>query len=238
MVEMDFKVADVIFRSPVYFDYTYKLMKDYRYEGGESPRLIINYTLEDITEGARADNIYTAAYENLIILKRLSEFMLREMNGFMFHSSALAFNGNGVLFGAKSGTGKSTHSRMWRESFNDVVMVNDDKPIIRLVDGKFFVYGTPWRGKHRLGENVSAEVKAVCFIERAEQNFIEEINDWSFVTRFLAQTPRFDDVALAEKLLELVSELCSRVKTYVLHADISHEAAKICRRRIENDLNL
>ncbi len=86
----------------------------------------------------------------------------------LFHGSALAIDGDGYLFTAKSGTGKSTHTRLWRERFGDrVVMINDDKPLLHIDAGSVIAYGTPWNGKHRLGTNASVPLRADCVFSDA-----------------------------------------------------------------------
>lgn len=91
---------------------------------------------------------------------------LVDYNVLMLHGSALAFDGEGIIFSVKSGTGKSTHSRHWREVFGSRVRMINDKPMLNINEMK--VYGTPWNGKHRLGNNNSAPIKAIVKIERAE----------------------------------------------------------------------
>ena len=79
---------------------------------------------------------YTRAYvEWIAIYRRLSDYVLQK-DVLLFHSSALALDGQVYLFAAPSGTGKSTHARLWRETFGDrVVMVNDDKPLLKIAEG-------------------------------------------------------------------------------------------------------
>ena len=86
--------------------------------------------------------------EGPYLYTKICKRILSDFDGFFFHSSALAMDGEGYLFTALSGTGKSTHTRNWRRLFGDrVTMINDDKPIIRKCNGKFLVCGTPWMGK-------------------------------------------------------------------------------------------
>ena len=92
----------------------------------------------------------------------------------LFHGSVIAVDGIGYLFTAKSGTGKSTHTRLWREYFGDrAAMVNDDKPLLKITDSSVIAYGTPYNGKHRLGTNISVPLKAICILTRAADNHIE-----------------------------------------------------------------
>ena len=96
----------------------------------------------------------------------------------LIHGSAVAVDGEGYLFIAPSGTGKSTHTRLWREAFGSrVVMINDDKPLLECTEDGILAYGSPWNGKHRLGENIAVPLKAICFLRRGSENQIEKISD-------------------------------------------------------------
>ncbi len=96
----------------------------------------------------------------------------------LLHGSAIAVDGEAYIFVAPSGTGKSTHTRLWRKVFgNRAVMINDDKPLLKCTDKGIFVYGSPWNGKHKLGCNASVPLKAICFLRRGEENRIIKISD-------------------------------------------------------------
>ncbi len=74
---------------------------------------------------------------------------LLDFDGIRLHSSAVVVDGRAYLFSATSGTGKSTHTGLWLELFGDkAYIINDDKPAVRLRDGVWYAYGTPWSGKH------------------------------------------------------------------------------------------
>jgi hypothetical protein len=137
-------------------------------------------------------------------------------------------DGCAYLFTAPSGTGKSTHTRLWRELLGDkAVMVNDDKPIIRYIDGEFYVYGTPWNGKHHLDTNCRAKIKAICKIEQAKENRIEIISTSEMLMTILNQTIRPDNLEQMDKLLGLIDKMISKVGLYKLGCTISKEAAEL-----------
>ena len=120
--------------------------------------------------------------ETLAVYRKICDQM-PERDTFLFHCSAIAVDGKAYLFTAPSGTGKSTHTRLWREVFGDrAVMINDDKPLLHVAsesaqtgkDGtsaqpQVLVYGTPWDGKHRLSTNTVAPVAGICLVERGEE---------------------------------------------------------------------
>ena len=147
---------------------------------------------------------------------------------FMFHASAIAVDGEAYLFTAISGTGKSTHTRLWREMLGErAVMVNDDKPIIRVQDGTVTVFGTPWNGKQRLGQKISVPVRAVCLLERDRENHIEPISLPEIYPQILQQMYRpFDPAAMAKSLV-LLDRLFDGVRLYRLGCNMETEAARI-----------
>ena len=130
---------------------------------------------EEEKEGIPHRHFSDGYLETLAVYRKIAE-KLPEYDALLFHGSGLSADGAGYLFTAKSGTGKSTHARLWREYLGGrAVMVNDDKPIIRLTDFGAMVCGTPWDGKHRLSCNISVPLRAVCILERAAENKIRPI---------------------------------------------------------------
>lgn len=167
------------------------------------------------------------ALERLVLLRKIAELLPR-YDRVLFHCSCLAIDGNGVLFTAKSGTGKSTHSRLWREVFGDrVVMINDDKPFLIIGTDGASVCGTPWRGKHALGCNMSAPVKAICILQRAEENRMEPVTSRDALAVLLQQTYSPDDPEALMRTLALVQTLSKCVPVYRLSCNMDPDAAKV-----------
>lgn len=175
---------------------------------------------------ANNSDIYSDEYlENLALYRKICE-ELPLHNVFLFHGSALSLDGEAYLFTAKSGTGKSTHSSLWRKVFKErVTMVNDDKPLIKITKKGAFVCGTPWRGKHSLGENIIVPLKAICYIKRAENNNIVKVTTSQILTLLLQQTYRPNNVKSLEKVLWLISKLTKLVNFYFLDCNMDTEAA-------------
>ena len=178
-------------------------------------------------EGRRPYDAADSYLEELAVYRKISERMI-DYDTFLFHGSCVAVDGLGYLFTAKSGIGKSTHTRLWREYLGDrAVMVNDDKPLIR-ADGKSItVFGTPYNGKHRLGENISVPLKAVCILERSKENHIEKISRGQAYAMLVQQTYRPADPLLMKKTLTLIDRLAGGVKLYKLSCNMDIEAAKV-----------
>lgn len=159
-----------------------------------------------------------------------------QYDGMMMHSSALMMDGRGYVFAGLSGAGKSTHARMWRETFGErVVMVNDDKPLLRKVDGHFRVYGTPIDGKHHLSENTDAPLCGICFIRQGQENCIRKMTADEALPGVMEQIYRCDNMEYMLKILELTDELLAQVPVYELTCTISHKAAEIAYQMMKEE---
>lgn len=160
---------------------------------------------------------------------------LTKLGGMVLHGSSLAFDGNGLIFSAPSGTGKSTHAGLWREQYGDrVVTVNDDKPAIRFDEGgQPIVYGTPWSGKTELNTNTSAPLRAIVFLERKPENAIRRLSPTEsllYMGRELA-LPYHDEV-LCETLWDTAARLVQSVPIFLLSCNISQEAVSLVREAV------
>ncbi len=130
---------------------------------------------EALREGIRIRH-YTGPYlERAAIQRNFAEHLLRR-GTLLFHGSAVAVDGEGYVFTAKCGTGKSTHTRLWVRQFGDrAVMINDDKPFLRITETQVLVCGSPWSGKHGLDTNIEVPLKGICILERGPSDRIRRI---------------------------------------------------------------
>ncbi len=146
-------------------------------------------------------------------------------DGFMLHASAVVYKGKAYLFSAPSGTGKSTHTQLWCRKFgDDAYIINDDKPVIRLTEGGMVVYGTPWSGKTDQNRNAGAALQGICFLERAQENSIQEISTAEAVYRILNQTIRPSGAADMQKLLSVLDRVLRQTKVFKMGCNISLDA--------------
>ena len=153
---------------------------------------------------------------------------LVDYGGIMLHSSAVAYNGEAYLFSADSGTGKSTHTSLWLKEFGkDAVIINDDKPALRITDEGIMCCGTPFSGKHDISENRLYPVKGIAFIERAEANSISRISPFTSLPLIMQQTVRNFSEARGEKFLTLLSDILTQVPVYQLKCNMDPEAAHV-----------
>lgn len=151
---------------------------------------------------------------------------LLDFDGFMLHSSAVVVDGKAYLFSATSGTGKSTHTGLWLEVFGErAKILNDDKPAIRIIDDKVFACGTPWSGKSDLNINEIVPIQGICFLERAKENYIKEIDVKEAMPLLFEQTIKLKNVNKIDKMVACLEKVFSAVKVYKMGCNISTEAA-------------
>lgn len=182
---------------------------------------------EDALEGLPVRNLPDALLEITALQRKIAEELFSR-NVLLFHGSVVAVDGAAYLFTAKSGTGKSTHTRLWRQVFGDrAVMVNDDKPFLEITGDGVTVHGSPWNGKHRLGENISVPLRAVCILERGEENRINAIGAREALPMLLQQSQRPRDSRKLPLYLDLIDRLSSRVSFYRMQCNMDPQAAEV-----------
>lgn len=170
--------------------------------------------------------------ESVAVLRVICDYII-DKGGFFLHCSCLKFRDEAIIFTAPSGTGKSTHASLWRKHFGDeVVMINDDKPLVRELGGRFMIYGTPWNGKHGLGSNTCAPVRAVVFLSQAPENTASDVSPVDALALLLQQTVLPSDKAQLSKLLDMLGGLVETVPMYRLGCTISDEAVTTIYRKI------
>ena len=143
---------------------------------------------------------------------------LVEFGGFYLHSSAVVLDGRAYLFSGPSRAGKSTHTRLWQTVFGPAArVINDDKPAIRLMEGRWTVYGTPWCGKDGINENASAPLAGVCFLRKAGENKIRRLSSMEAMQKILSQTIyKFSRAQELDLLVALMDRFLGEVPVYEL----------------------
>ncbi len=219
------------------FDEIRRYCAGYECEG--TPELVVRTTAEDIArereQSAREDALegiptryFADSYlETLAVYRKIAEGLLQH-RVLLFHGSCVAVDGQAYLFTAKSGTGKSTHVRLWRKKFGQrAVMVNDDKPLLRITDSGVIAYGTPWNGKHRLATNIAVPLKAICILERSPDNRICQVSARECYPLLLQQTYRPRSPMAMAETLQLFDDMLSRVAIYRLGCNMDPQAADV-----------
>jgi hypothetical protein len=217
--------------------YAKEYCKDYLAEGDEDISITITQSdikfeqaasaREDQLEGRPVRHFPEAYLETLAIYRRIAEKLL-PYNTLLFHGSVVSVDGQGYLFTAVSGTGKSTHTRLWRQRFGErCVMVNDDKPLLRITEDGVLACGTPWDGKHRLSSNIMVPLKGIVLLERGEDNEIVPISASEAMPMLLQQSHRPASPAELSGFLYLLDQITRKTGLYRLKCNMNPEAAQV-----------
>jgi hypothetical protein len=159
----------------------------------------------------------------------------------LFHAACVNYKGRGYLFLGKSGTGKSTHARLWLKYIEGSELFNDDNPVVRLFekDGKkvAIAYGSPWSGKTPCYKNVKFEMGAFVLLSQAPFNKISPLKG---VSAYAAILPSISgmrwDREIADGLHQTQNGLASNVPIWHLECLPDEEAAKLCCQTIAREI--
>ena len=211
------------------FGSTLKQAQPYRCEPAEQPDVVIEAMWETYKEKLleKYPNITADVGEYLYSGAKFYKELLT-FDGMMLHSSAVVVDGKAYLFSADPGTGKSTHTKLWLEKFGErAYILNDDKPALRLENGRWMAYGTPWSGKHDISVNTGVPLAGIAMIERGETNEIDPHGGTTALRELLAQINRPKGAEYRVKLLELLDKLITQVPIWKLHCNMTPEAADV-----------
>ena len=227
MKELIVKFADIYIKIHTNYDYMFKFCKDY----------IVNtetydfevFPGENYLDILSDNQIFSEEYRESISIYEEIGKQLPKINAFIMHGAVITYKDKALMFTAKSGTGKSTHIKLWKQYFNaDVDIVNGDKPIVRFFEDGIKVYGTPYCGKEGWHKNRSAYLHSICIVQRGTNNMIQKISSESAIIPLYKQLfiPK-DSEEIAGRILELFNTLLLNTSVYVLQCNISSEAVKV-----------
>jgi hypothetical protein len=238
MIKGYYKIAGVVIELHSIYEYIHDMSYDYRIEKRE-PDIVIRITKDDLKREEK-ELAYTGEHypdeliETYAVHRKLADKML-EYDVLLFHGSAVAVDGQVYLFTAKSGTGKSTHTRLWRQKFGSrAVMVNDDKPMLKVYKDRVEVCGTPWSGKEYINTNVELPLKAICIISQDKVNHIERISVEDALTALWIQSYRPEGVSDMEKMIGLFCSIAEHIPLYRLGCNMTMEAADVAWEGMKN----
>lgn len=156
----------------------------------------------------------------------------------LIHASLVRQQDWGYAFIAQSGTGKSTHVSLWLRYLPNCDLMNDDNPIVRIIDNKAFIYGSPWSGKTPCYRNIRARLGAITHIHRASENHVESING---IAGFAALLPACSsmkwDHDIYSSICDTITRVVETVGMYNLYCRPDREAAMVCHARIHKKEN-
>jgi len=222
-----YKIAGIITEMDVRYERLKKQAQPYIYNG--NMKADISFALNDEAIN-KAKEFYPGLSEadlEYLLYGIWFYDKLLDFDGMMLHASAVATEKRAYLFTAFSGVGKSTHTAYWKELLDDAVIVNDDKPALRFVEDKLYVYGTPFSGKHDISVNSRFLLGGICFLERGDENFIENITAAEALPLILPQTTSRIGEDRISKKLSLIDRVLNYSKLYKMRCINDISAAKM-----------
>ena len=245
MAQFTMAIAGHTARVTSLFDST----KDYcsRYLTAEAPEFSITVTRENLAfeqdfllrealeEGIRVRKFTDPFLERAAIQRAFAEYLFPR-NALLMHGSTVAVDGNAYLFTAKCGTGKSTHTRLWRQVFGGrAVMVNDDKPFLRITETGVLACGAPWSGKHGLDCNIAVPLKGICVLNRGSENRIRKASPEEVLPLLEKQGCIPLDPGKYPQYLSLIHILAQSVPLWQMECTKEEQAALISHAAMSED---
>ena len=215
------------------YDEVHRLCRSYLADG--APDMCVAVTDDDIAREkalnireAEAEGITVVNYpepylETLAVYRKIAEEMLG-FDTFLMHGAVVAVGDRAWLFTAASGTGKTTHIRLWLDNIEGSYVVNGDKPLVHIGE-EITVYGTPWAGKEGMCRNIGVRLCGIVLLERGSENRIGRISFSQALPTLVQQSYRPNDRKDLEKTLELIGRLGLRIPLYRLECNMLPEAA-------------
>lgn len=148
--------------------------------------------------------------------------------GIMMHACGVSDNSRGIIFAGTSGAGKSTVADLWKariskleshglELSNNIILLSDDRIIIRKIDGRFSVFGTPWHGDSKVCSPEEALLEKIFFLQQARENKVKKIDPIKAASRLIVCSfPPFWDKKGMEFTLNFCAELSQKIPCYEL----------------------
>ena len=225
---MIYEIAGLRIKIENRYDFTTKFCREYLSEDQTSKvDIVASVTEEEFSaERAISDEFSDGYIENICLYRSICR-QIPTLHRMLLHCAVLEYDGKGYAFLGRSGTGKSTHTRLWKKYLGTPKMINGDKPILQHVGKGFLAHGTPWKGKEAWGMRASAPLCGLCFLEQAKENSIRKLSPSEVSARLFGQILLPEEESQVVSTLELADKLIAETPAYLLKCDISREAAKL-----------
>ena len=214
------------------YPYTERLCREY--VSDNEPDFTVRASDEDIEkERSVSEQEPPDGYLESVVLYRKIADRLPQYDAFVFHGAVLVYEGEAYAFTARSGVGKTTHTRLWLSEFDGkAYYLNGDKPIIRFFDGIPYACGTPYKGKEGYGVNERARLRAIAFLERSEENRASQTDKERSSVKLLSQIylPREPRAVLAT--MSLADRLLQSVRLVELGVNMDKSAAWVAMQEL------
>lgn len=203
-------------------------------DGGGSGIFTSDASFSRIAAGIAPDNPDSGLILSSMLRIAFAQAIIRR-DGISIHSSAVVADGKAWLFLGKSGTGKSTHSRMWLRNIPGAHLLNDDNPAVRMIDGRPYAFGTPWSGKTPCYRCESAPVGGIVRLAQGDADIFMRKNEVdAFVTVLPSCSVIHGDMSLQSRLCDTIAELVGLVPVGELECLPDNESAIICYNNLKS----
>lgn len=205
--------------------------------GGAVPRpgiFIANADFTNITASVAPDSPDCGLVLTSMLRIAFAQAILRR-DGISIHASTVIADGRAWIFLGKSGTGKSTHARLWLRNIPGSRLLNDDNPAVRLVDGKAVAFGTPWSGKTPCYRNESAPIGGIVRLVQGDADIFTEKDEVAALVALLPScSVVHSDAALQSRLCDTLARLIELVPVGELKCLPDNESAIICYNNLKS----
>ena len=233
MINFKIKLANTVIEVNAFNETTKRYCEDFLCD--EEAKYVITMTKEDLENETHLSNdgkVYVNE-EISALYRRIADTFI-EQGIIVAHGASFKVNNCGFIITARSGVGKSTHVRLLKEYLKDeLVYINDDKPLLEVKDDDIIVHSSPWNGKERRGNNTSSSLKAIIFLNRGIDNSYRKIdNKEEIYFRLLSQLYLPLDKSKREKALKIIDILLKRLNFYEINVNMNEDAPKMTYGRI------
>lgn len=220
------RIADFNILFEEHYNLLYLNLGDFAAEF-ETPDFCVTTTLDDITHEEEISECKTRPYRyELACAFRYLANQLHKKDACVLHSCFINVKDKGIAFSARSGTGKTTHMRLWQEMLgSEMKIINGDKPIVRFIDGIPYGYGTPWRGKEQLGGKDRAPLTDICLIERSETNETVPMSKEEGLMLLMQQVYMPETASAVSKTMEIIDKIVNGCNFWRIRCNMEPNAA-------------
>ena len=234
MVNFRIKIANIVLEVNAFYEFTKEYCKDFLND--EEPNYVITLTKEDLINESNEnkDGKVYVSEEISALYRKIADIFVDE-NVLVVHGSSFKVGNNAFIVTAHSGVGKSTHVNLLKEYLGkDFEYINDDKPLLEVKDD-LTLYSSPWNGKERRGNNTSAPLRSVIFLNRGLTNTYKKLtNSGDIYFRLLSQIYLPRDKSKREKALKLIDMLLKKLNFYEINVNMDISSAEMTSERIIN----
>lgn len=201
-------------------------------EDGSLCTMYIDPEYDDPDDGEKVRQVREGIF---VAFREIVIAALAQRNGLLIHSSTIIWNGQGIIFSAPSGTGKTTHTNLWKQK-HGVQILDGDVTACRIVNGNCFAYGLPWCGTSKEFMNKCVPLRAIVFLQQATYNEIEKLDYIDSVLRLTSRSflLPFNDIMM-NRFLNVTQEIAASAECYLLSCLPDLGAVELVKKCLEKN---